>query len=146
MAERLTEFFGNRTPGGYRCFPSPARIFQEDRPTLTSKSKMGYRAELLSKISRAVVEGTLDLSEWEQLDASTKEIRSKILELKGFGPYAAASILALVNRYDFLPVDSIFMAHVSRLYFNDEHPTHNQAEGIYDQWDRWKYLAYWFER
>ena len=146
MAERLTRFFGSRTPCGYRCFPSAARIFQEDRRTLTYKSKLGYRAELLAKISRDVVKGNLDLSEWEQLDASTKEIRSKILELKGFGPYAAASVLALVNRYDFLPVDSIFMTHVSHLYFNGERPTHTQAENIYDQWDRWKYLAYWFER
>ena len=146
MAERLTGFFGDRTPCGYRCFPSPARIFQEDRPTLIRQSKMGYRAELLAKISRDVVEDNLDLSAWEQIDASTKEIRREILGLKGFGPYAAASILALVNRYDFLPVDSVFMTHVSRLHFNDQRPTHNQAEDIYNQWDRWKYLAYWFER
>ena len=90
--------------------------------------------------------GELDLGAWEDPAPATEELLADILTIKGLGPYAAASILALVERYDFLPVDSVFMNHVTNVHFKGERPTRAAAERVYRNWGRWKYLAYWFER
>ena len=146
MCERLVKSFGARTPRGYRCYPTPARLAKSRPTTLAGKARLGYRSGALSELARAVVSGELDLAEWEDGDLATDVLLEKILAIKGLGPYAAASILALVERYDFLPVDSVFMNHVTEIHFKGDRPTRAVAERVYRSWGRWKYLAYWFER
>ncbi len=146
MSERLVKSFGARTPLGHRTFPSPQRLARRRPATLAGKARLGYRAGALSTMARAIVAGELDLAAWEDPAPATEELLADILTIKGLGPYAAASILALVERYDFLPVDSVFMNHVTNVHFKGERPTRAAAERVYRNWGRWKYLAYWFER
>ncbi len=146
MSERLVKAFGARSPRGHRCFPTPERLAKRRPTTLAKRARLGYRCNTLSEIARAVVTGDLDLSLWEDPHTSTSELQDRIMRIKGLGPYAAASILALVERYDFLPVDSAFMRRVTTTHFKGERPTRARAERIYRSWGRWKYLAYWFER
>jgi len=146
MTDRLVKSFGARTPHGHRCFPGAERLAKARPATLAKKARLGYRAGPLSEMARAIVAGDLDLAEWEDGALATDELLGKILAIKGLGPYAAASILALVQRYDFLPVDSAFMSHVTATHFEGERPARARAERVYRSWGRWKYLAYWFER
>ncbi len=146
MVGRLVHAFGARTPLGFGCFPNPERLARARPATLARKARLGYRAGALSEMARSVVAGDLHLADWEDDGLSTTDLHDKIMKLKGLGPYAAASILALLCRYDSLPVDSAFMSHVSRVHFNGERPTRARAERVYRSWGRWKYLAYWFER
>ena len=146
MSERLVKAFGARTPLGHRTFPSPARLARRRPATLASRARLGYRAGALSTMARAIVAGKLDLAAWGDPAPATEDLLADILAIKGLGPYAAASILALVERYDFLPVDSVFMNHVTNTHFKGQRPTRAAAERVYRSWGRWKYLAYWFER
>jgi hypothetical protein len=51
----------------------------------------------------------------------------------------------LVGRYDHLAVDSVYRAFVTERYFGGESPQDRDAERIYDEWGKWKYLGFWYD-
>ena len=72
-------------------------------------------------------------------------VLKKLLEIKGIGNYAAATLLMLLGRYDELPTDTVFRDFVSKKYFKGKSVVEKKAQSIYKSWGKWKYLAYWFE-
>lgn len=125
-------------------FPTPEAIAAADGQTLEG-ARLGYRAPYVRELAERVTAGDLDLEELRTRDASTEEIRRELLDIKGVGPYAAATLLMLLGRYDHLAVDSVYRAFVSRRYFEGRLPADGEAKEIYAAWGRWKYLGYWFD-
>ena len=125
-------------------FPTPAAIAAADGRTLED-ARLGYRAPYVRELAERVAAGDLDLEELRTRAASTEEIRRALLDIKGVGPYAAATMLMLLGRYDHLAVDSVYRTFVSRRYFDGQLPSDREAEAIYADWGRWKYLGYWFD-
>jgi len=70
-----------------------------------------------------------------------------VRSLRGFGPYAAAHVLALLGRHDRIGVDTVFRAFVAARHFPDiDGPVpDDRLLAVYDGWERWKGLAYWYE-
>ena len=66
-------------------------------------------------------------------------------QIKGVGPYAAATILMILGRYEHLAIDSEMRAFVSKKYYPDQPITEAQIRAIYAPWGKWQYLAYWFD-
>ena len=145
MVARLVDTYGARAPDGRRCFPGPERIAPVGAEGLARATGMGYRAGRLADFARAIVGGELLLDEWEDGGLATEDLTARIGGVRGFGPYCVATLLALLGRYERLPVDSEFVAHVTKGHFNGERPTKREAESVYEDWGRWKHLAYWFE-
>ncbi|MGB5526131.1 MAG: Fe-S cluster assembly protein HesB [Gemmatimonadota bacterium] len=125
-------------------FPTPAAIAAADGRTL-EEARLGYRAPYVRELAERVTAGDLDLEELRTRDASTEEVRRALLDIKGVGPYAAATMLMLLGRYDHLAVDSVYRAFVSSRYFEGRLPSDREAEQVYADWGRWKYLGYWFD-
>ena len=125
-------------------FPTPAAIAAADG-RLLEDARLGYRAPYVRELAERVTAGDLDLEELRTRAASTEEIRRALLDIKGVGPYAAATMLMLLGRYDHLAVDSVYRTFVSRRYFDGQLPSDREAEAIYADWGRWKYLGYWFD-
>ena len=125
-------------------FPTPEAIAAADGRTLEG-ARLGYRAPYVRELAERVTAGDLDLEELRTRDASTEEIRRELLDIKGVGPYAAATLLMLLGRYDHLAVDSVYRDFVSRRYFEGRSPADGEAKEIYADWGRWKYLGYWFD-
>ena len=146
MVQRLVDEFGAEADGGRRCFPGPVAIAEAGAQVLAARAKMGYRAARLEEFAWAVVENRIDLQKWDDPAVKSNEIRREILEVKGFGEYATATIMALIGRYDRVPIDSAYMDFVTRRHFSGERPSRTAAEAVYQSWGRWKHLAYWFER
>lgn len=147
LVERLGEAgpLSGPDPGALpNSFPTAAAIAAADGSTLEA-ARLGYRAPYIRQLAERVTLGDLDLEEFLSPGASTGEIRRDLLEIKGVGPYAAATLLMLVGRYDHLAVDSVYRAFVSRRYFGGRVPSDPEAEAVYAEWGRWKYLGYWFD-
>jgi hypothetical protein len=53
--------------------------------------------------------------------------------------------MMILGRYQHLAVDSEMRAFVSKKYFQSEPVTEAQIRAIYAPWERWQYLAYWFD-
>ncbi len=127
-----------------KSFPTPAAIAAADGRTL-EEARLGYRAPYVRELAERVTAGDLDLEELRTRDASTEDVRRALLDIKGVGPYAAATMLMLLGRYDHLAVDSVYRAFVSSRYFEGRLPSDREAEQVYADWGRWKYLGYWFD-
>jgi 3-methyladenine DNA glycosylase/8-oxoguanine DNA glycosylase len=150
MVRQLVHSLGDSGPvsggdGGFsNAFPTPERIATADAAELDS-TRLGYRAPYVRELAERVASGELDLSALEDDRRSTDELRKALLDLKGVGPYAAATLLMLLGRYDYLAVDSVYRTFVTERYFAGRRPSDAEAAAVYEDWGRWKYLGYWFD-
>ncbi|MDZ7739065.1 MAG: hypothetical protein U5K32_08385 [Bacteroidales bacterium] len=74
----------------------------------------------------------------------TDQVRQELLAIKGVGSYAAANLLMLLGRYDFVPVDSWARKMVSREWHRGKPVEGADVEAAFERWGAWKGLVYWF--
>ena len=56
------------------------------------------------------------------------------MSIKGVGPYAAANLLMLLGRFDFIPIDSIALTVVSHEWYKDKPITAKDVEKRFQKW------------
>jgi 3-methyladenine DNA glycosylase/8-oxoguanine DNA glycosylase len=125
-------------------FPSPDELAATNEQTLRSEARLGYRAPFVLELARSVATGTLDLESLRNPSIPTAELRKRLLAIKGIGEYATASLLMLLGRYDFVPVDSWALKMVSHEWYDGRPVGRGEVEQAFEQWGEWKGLAYWF--
>lgn len=129
-----------------RAFPTAETIAAAGTDFLKQETGLGYRSAYVWGLAAAIVEGDVNLDAFEDPDLPTDELYRLLRQIKGVGDYAASTILMLLGHYDRLAVDSEMRAFVSKKYFDDQQPASNdQIQAIYAPWERWRYLAYWFD-
>ena len=129
---------------GERAFPNPAEIAASSPEVLREAVRVGYRAPSIHELAVRVASGELDLESLKTSDLPTLELRKELLKIKGIGPYAAANLLMILGRGDFIPVDSWAMKLVSYEWHEGEPVTPRQVEEHFEGWGEFKGLAYWF--
>ncbi len=146
MCRELTTRYGDPLPGepDQQAFPTPERLAQVGEPTLRELCRMGYRASYVDELSRRVTSRDLDLEALKNSQLPTVELRKELMNIKGVGGYAAANLLMLLGRYDYVPVDSWALKVVSREFFGGEKVTPKQVLATFEPWGKWQGLAYWF--
>ncbi len=147
MIRELVDAFGRPMDGSpeQKTFPSHAAIASIPFNEFQQQVRLGYRAEYIHLLARQFAEGSLLPSDLQTEDIPTEVVRKKLLAIKGIGSYAAASTLMLLGRYDHIPVDTVFRQFMSQKYFKGNPFDLSEAISLYDDWGKWKYLAYWFE-
>lgn len=146
MTGNLVAQFGEPLPddGAQRAFPTPQRLAQTTAETLREETGLGYRAPYVLALAQAVDAGELELEALKDGDLPTEELRRELLKLKGVGSYAAANLLLLLGRYDFIPIDSWALRMVSQEWHKGEPIGPAEVEAAFEAWGEWKGLAYWF--
>lgn len=146
MVERLVTTFGEplQAESSQHAFPTPARLAAAGEAELRAEAGLGYRAPYVLALSREVVSSALDLEAYKSSPLSTPELRKQLLAIKGVGDYAAAHLLMLMERYDWVPIDSWAMKMVSQEWHAGEPVGRAEVEAAFERWGRWKGLAYWF--
>ncbi|MDH4138870.1 MAG: hypothetical protein OEW09_19465, partial [Anaerolineae bacterium] len=152
--EALVSQFGDPLPADptRQAFPGPDQLAATDEETLRSAARLGYRAPYVLELARAAASGTLRLGSGQALDLEslktttvpTVQLRKRLLAIRGVGEYAAANLLMLLGRYDFVPVDSWALKMVSHEWYNGESVGQAEVEAAFEHWGEWKGLAYWF--
>src|SRR5690606_5323683 len=127
------------------AFPTPGAIATAGPRFLEQEVRLGYRSDYLWELATAVAEGRRDLQAFEDPTLPTKELRRALLDIKGIGSYAAATLLMLLGRYEELAIDTEMRAFVAKKYFHGQRVSEAQIRVIYAPWGRWQYLAYWFD-
>jgi 3-methyladenine DNA glycosylase/8-oxoguanine DNA glycosylase len=145
MNKNLVTQFGDPLPGDSerKAFPASQALAQVDEATFRVQTRLGYRAPYLVDLSRRVASGELDLEALKTADLNTLELRSRLLEILGIGPYASANLLMLLGHYDFIPVDSWALKMVSHEWHQDASIGKKEVEAAFADWGEWKGLAYW---
>lgn len=146
MCRELTTRYGEMLPGepDQHTFPSPQNLAGVDELSLREQCRMGYRAPYVNELSLRVASGELDLETFKTSTLPTLELRKELMGIKGVGSYAAANLLMLLGRYDYVPVDSWALKVVSNEFFAGEKITPKQVLSTFEKWGRWQGLVYWF--
>lgn len=144
----LVEYFGaplesHRRDSKSKAFPPPQRIARTRESTLRNLG-IGYRSSYLLQIARLVADGKFDLESLRDLKRPTDEIFHSLRELPGIGPYAAATILTLLGRFEYLGVDSEALSLVSKGFYGGKPVTEKEVHATFAKWGKYKSLAYWF--
>ena len=147
MVQGLVSAHGACYPGDadIRAFPTPQVIAALAPDAFAGTVRLGYRADYIHTLAVRVASGELKLEAWQDAATPTPDLKKALLDIKGVGNYAAATLLMLLGRYDELAVDTAFRRFVSRKYFDGQPPSDDEARAVYEDWGRWKYLAYWFD-
>lgn len=146
MCRELTTRYGEPLPCDpeQHTFPTPQRLALVDEPTLREECRMGYRAPYVNELAQRVASGELDLEALKTSTLSTLDLRKELMSIKGVGGYAAANLLMLLGRYDYVPVDSWALKVVSNEFFGGEKVTPKQVLSTFEPWGKWQGLVYWF--
>ena len=126
------------------AFPTPEQLASSSEEILRSEARLGYRAPYILSLARGVASGELDLEGLKHSDLPTPELRKQLLAIKGVGDYAAANLLVLLGRYDFVPVDSWAVKVVSHEWYDGQPIGRAEVEAAFEPWGAFKGLAYWF--
>ena len=145
MNLKLIASFGDPLPDtDKKAFPTPASIAVSSPEVLKEAVRVGYRAPSIHELAIRVDSGELDIESYKTSTLPTLELRKELLKIKGVGPYAAANLLLILGRGDFIPVDSWALKLVSYEWYNGEPVTPRQVEEHFETWGEFKGLAYWF--
>ncbi len=150
MTRKLVEEFGERNPrqnasqNTQRAFPTPEAIAASNPDALRDKIRVGYRAPAIHDLAVRVASGRYDLEALKTSSLPTHELRKELMTLKGVGPYAAANLLVLLGRYDFIPIDTYALQMVSHEWYKGKPVTAREVEKRFEKWGEFKGLAFWF--
>lgn len=67
------------------------------------------------------------------------------MKIKGVGDYAADHILKLLDRYDFLALDSWLRKKFSQIHNEGEQTSDEEIEEFYAPFGEWKGLVIWLD-
>jgi len=127
-----------------KAFPTPEAIAASTPDFIKEKIRVGYRAPALHQLAVRVASGQFDLESLKTSNLSTLELRRELMNINGVGPYAAANLLMILGRFDFIPIDSSALSSVSNEWYHGKLITARQVEKRFERWGEFKGLAFWF--
>jgi 3-methyladenine DNA glycosylase/8-oxoguanine DNA glycosylase len=127
-----------------RAFPTPESIAKSTTAVLRETVRVGYRASAIHELATRVACGDLDLEAFKTSTLPTLELRNELLKMRGIGPYAAANLLMILGRSDFIPVDTYALKMVSHEWHRGKPITAKEVEKAFRKWGEYKGLAFWF--
>jgi 3-methyladenine DNA glycosylase/8-oxoguanine DNA glycosylase len=127
-----------------KAFPTPEAIAASNPDVLREKIRVGYRAPAIHQLATWVASGTFDLESLKTSNLPTLELRKELLKINGVGPYAAANLLLIMGRTDFIPIDSWALKLVSHEWYDGKPVTPKDVEKHFESWGEFKGLAFWF--
>jgi 3-methyladenine DNA glycosylase/8-oxoguanine DNA glycosylase len=139
----INTFASTTAADGKKAFPTPAQIAAARPDVLRKDVRVGYRAPALHELAVRVASGELDLEAFKHSPLPTDELRAELLKINGVGPYAAANLLMILGRHDFIPIDSWALKLVSHEWYRGKPVTPKQVERRFNKWGSYKGLAYW---
>ena len=129
---------------GTKAFPTPEVIAASTPDEIKEYIRVGYRAPAIHELAVRVASGQFDLESLKTSDLPTLELRKELLTINSVGPYAAANLLMILGRHDFIPIDSYALKVVSHEWYGGEPVTAKEIEKRFEKWGEFKGLAFWF--
>jgi 3-methyladenine DNA glycosylase/8-oxoguanine DNA glycosylase len=145
MTQKLIASFGDPLADSEKkAFPTPEAIAASRPDELKEKIRVGYRANALHELAVQIASGLLDLESLKTSTLPTLDLRKELLKLNGIGPYAAANLLLILGRSDFIPVDSWALKLVSHEWHRGKPVTEKEVQKAFERWGEFKGFAFWF--
>jgi len=143
MVARLVTL-GDESDYGH-AFPTPQQIASMDADDFADHIRAGYRAAYLHTLARQITSGAVNVEAWGVQQMSSEALYKEIKALKGFGDYAASSIVRLLGHHDVISIDSIAREVFKHLHNNDEKATDSEIRAYYARHGQWQGLVMWMD-
>ncbi|HSO12815.1 MAG TPA: hypothetical protein VLT51_10605, partial [Anaerolineales bacterium] len=152
MTRKLVDEFGSALSGATngsaveapKAFPTPEAIAASDPETIKERIRVGYRAPAIHQLAVRIAKRQFDLESLKTSSLPTLELRRELMAINGVGPYAAANLLLILGRSDFIPIDSWALKLVSHEWYKGKPITAREVEKRFEKWGEFKGLAFWF--
>ena len=146
MNLKLINEYGPSSDGetDVRAFPNTAKIAASSPEVLKETVRVGYRAASIHELALRIESGNFNLESLKTSDLPTLDLRNELLKIKGVGPYAAANLLLILGRGDFIPLDTWALKLVSHEWYDGQPVTAKKVEKHFEKWAEFKGLAYLF--
>ncbi len=153
MTENLTTKLGKKflyshkgkNINGLFSFPTPDVIASVSEKFLRSEIKCGYRAPYILELAHRISSGNLDLENVNDKNFTVHELFKYFTNIKGVGPYAAANILKLMGKYEYLGIDSWCRMKFFDIHKNGRKVSDAKIESFYSKYGKWKGLFFWLD-
>ncbi len=143
MTKLLCQRFGeSRVFNGktYYTFPTPKRLASAKLSEIR-RCKVGYRDKYIQGVARKIVKENIDLDKLRELD-DISEIRRKLDELPGVGPYTAGLTIAISFRKSVFHLDLFSREAMYTFYFQGRKVPDKTLQNFADKhWGKWKHYA-----
>ncbi|HUF08314.1 MAG TPA: hypothetical protein VMO47_03270 [Rhodothermales bacterium] len=127
------------------AFPPPERIASMSRNDLSEQVRAGYRNAYLHELAESIASGKVDPESWAGEHLPTDELRKRVRSLKGFGPYAAGTILKLLGSFDELALDSAARTMFTKEFSGGVRPHDRDIASHYESYGEWRGLVIWMD-
>lgn len=129
------------------AFPAPERLAAFRPAVLRSRCGVGYRDARIVELARLFASGELDAPWFEAPERTDEELRARLLDLPGIGPYAAHNILQLLGRYGHLPLDTESVRHGKLVLGLSGTPRHvmKAVQSHFEPFGANRFRSYWLE-
>ncbi len=134
---KSVEYEGRR----YNAFPEPAALAITTPRELRRLQISGPKARYIIAISRAILDGTLDLEGLRSLDPAAAHAR--LLEQKGVGPWTAQYVgMRALGHLDCLPAADVGLQKTIQLFYGlRRRPVISKVEALARRWTGWRSYA-----
>jgi DNA-3-methyladenine glycosylase II len=144
VKKALVETYGTRIDFEetcYNAFPEPAALAITTPRALRRLQVSGPKARYIIGISRAVLDGSLDLEGLRQLEPAVAH--AKLIEQKGVGDWTAQYVgLRALGHLDCLPAADVGLQKaIERFYRLRKQPTAARVEKLARAWAGWRSYA-----
>lgn len=146
MAKSLVSALGRESSYTKRhAFPTPVACADAGEDFFRDTVRAGYRAKSCVALAREVADGALDIAALSDPERPVDEIRSRLLALPGFGPYAVGHALRLLGRYEDLALDSMCRAQFAQRAGRKKPPSDASIARRYTKFHPYNGLALWMD-
>lgn len=147
MSQRLCRLgTPHPTLGDAYAFPTPKQIAEMDFETLAEQVRAGYRTAYLHELAQKIVSGELNVEAWatdRTLDSN--DLFKQIRALKGFGDYAAGTLLRMFGHFDKIAIDSAARTMYANRHNKGEKGTDRDIHVQYEPFGEWRGLVLWMD-
>ncbi len=125
-------------------FPTAADIAAESLDSLSVRLRAGYRTAYLHALAEQVASDKFDVEAWYGNGMTSAEVYQAVRSIKGFGDYAAGTMLRLLGYFDRLAIDTVARAAFKRIT-GGEDAADKTMQAYYAPFGDWRGLALWMD-
>jgi len=125
------------------AFPTAQTIAEMDFDNLSEHLRAGYRTAYLHELALQIADGSVDVESWRNLNGD--DLYKAVKSLKGFGDYAAGTMVRMLGHFDKLAIDSACREMYATLHNNGDKGTDKDIKAHYARYGNWKGLMMWMD-
>jgi 3-methyladenine DNA glycosylase/8-oxoguanine DNA glycosylase len=145
MVTHTVAKLGRPDPTGAQAFPTAAICAGQTEKFWRDEIRVGYRARHCQALAEGFATGTLRAAQFCDPALATDEVRTRLLALPGFGPYAAGQALRLLGRFDDLALDSWVRKRAADLHGLEPGDDKAIARRYHQEFSEFAGLALWMD-